>query len=344
MKVLIIADSDPRKEVIGGVGIYAKDLAAYLADAGHEVTFLGKKHDGPIIDKLKFHYIDANRKAGESNLRFLIGLFRSARKVKADIIHAQRPDWLVPFIFRKRKFITLHGSHYKNISLKKSWLMSRLYRILEYIAMRSADRIITVSKENFRDYPKFRKKMELIPVGIRPMKQVSKDAAKNKLKLKGPVVTFIGRLEPEKNIPMLMDAAGPATVLIVGNGRQEMYLKRYARDNKIKAKFLGSVEHSRIPQILAATDVLGLTSLHEGLPTVILEAFSCGVPAVSTDVGDVRDLVVDGRTGYIVDESNIKKRMAMALKNSKKFSKACMKKAEDYYWDSIGRRIEEVYG
>jgi len=49
------------------------------------------------------------------------------------------------------------------------------------------------------------------------------------------------------------------------------------------------------------SDLLILPSLHEGTPNVVAEALSCGIPVISTDVGDVRELVRDGVDGYIVD-------------------------------------------
>lgn len=58
----------------------------------------------------------------------------------------------------------------------------------------------------------------------------------------------------------------------------------------------------RVPDLLPAFDVLVLSSVprSEGMPTVILEAMACGIPVVATDVGAVRELVVDGVTGIVV--------------------------------------------
>ena len=59
---------------------------------------------------------------------------------------------------------------------------------------------------------------------------------------------------------------------------------------------------TRIPELLPGFDVLVLSSvpLSEGMPTVLLEAMACGVPVVATDVAAVRELVVDGETGFVV--------------------------------------------
>ncbi len=55
-----------------------------------------------------------------------------------------------------------------------------------------------------------------------------------------------------------------------------------------------------MPEIMAAVDVLALPSLTEGLPSVILEAFSCCIPVIATDVGGVPELVIHGENGWLV--------------------------------------------
>jgi glycosyltransferase involved in cell wall biosynthesis len=59
---------------------------------------------------------------------------------------------------------------------------------------------------------------------------------------------------------------------------------------------------SRVSALLPGFDVLALASVprSEGMPTVILEAMACGLPVVATDVGAVRELVIDGETGLVV--------------------------------------------
>jgi glycosyltransferase involved in cell wall biosynthesis len=84
----------------------------------------------------------------------------------------------------------------------------------------------------------------------------------------------------------------------------------YERDVLAEARTLGLDDTAftmrdggtRIPALLPGFDVLVLSSvpLSEGMPTVLLEAMACGIPVVATDVAAVRELVVDGETGYVV--------------------------------------------
>jgi glycosyltransferase involved in cell wall biosynthesis len=59
---------------------------------------------------------------------------------------------------------------------------------------------------------------------------------------------------------------------------------------------------TRVPELLPALDVFTISSVprSEGLPTVIVEAMSCGLPVVSTDVGAIPEMIAEGETGFVV--------------------------------------------
>jgi glycosyltransferase involved in cell wall biosynthesis len=123
------------------------------------------------------------------------------------------------------------------------------------------------------------------------------------------VATIVAALRPEKNHEMFLRAAAelsrsrPDSVfLIVGEGREAEKLQALARELGVgrAARFLG--RRSDIPDILAATDVCVLCShpVVETFPLVVLEAMASGVPAVTTDVGSVREMIADGVEGFII--------------------------------------------
>jgi glycosyltransferase involved in cell wall biosynthesis len=68
-------------------------------------------------------------------------------------------------------------------------------------------------------------------------------------------------------------------------------------------KVASGVPHSRMPLLMAAADVVLLTSVHEGWPNVIKEGLACGRPFVSTDVGDLKEIAAVERTCRVVDAS-----------------------------------------
>jgi glycosyltransferase involved in cell wall biosynthesis len=123
----------------------------------------------------------------------------------------------------------------------------------------------------------------------------------------GRLVITVGRLVPQKNLDLFLEAArlvankkAGVRFLIVGDGPCREPLERYASRIGLdgKVSFLG--ERADVPQLLQAADVFWLTSAWEGLPNVLLEAMACGKPVVTRDVGACREAVDHGVNGYLV--------------------------------------------
>jgi glycosyltransferase involved in cell wall biosynthesis len=85
--------------------------------------------------------------------------------------------------------------------------------------------------------------------------------------------------------------------------------------------FLGFCENDLIHEILNSTDIFLLPSQREGLPTVILEAMSHGIPVIASDVGGIPELVQHGKTGYLAppgDCDEFKDKLVHLIKNPQK--------------------------
>jgi len=110
-----------------------------------------------------------------------------------------------------------------------------------------------------------------------------------------------GRLMWKKDYPTMLRAMArqrAGVLFIAGSGPLETELHTLARELGSNARFLGSRDD--IPELMNACDGLLLSSVVEGLPMVLLEAASCGLPCVATDAGGVREAVANERTGYVV--------------------------------------------
>lgn len=123
------------------------------------------------------------------------------------------------------------------------------------------------------------------------------------------LVGYIGRLDAEKGAPQLAELVqilpDDYTFVFVGDGdyREELEDELSHEVETGRAEFTGWVDHADVPQQLNRLKLLFLTtSVTEGLPTVILEAFACGTPVCSADVGGVSDVVRDGVTGFLIDK------------------------------------------
>lgn len=351
--VVIIADCDPRRPVIGGISVYSTYYTRALIELGARVIFIGRGKPEQVRQQQDgIRFIAADSATGTSARPLLMGLFAVSRQLQlpADaVIHAQRPDWILPFRDRPNpRLVTLHGSHYRNVALKKSALATGVYGFLERKGLEAADRIISVSDQTRQDYsavhaPAIAARMICIPPGIDCARFSAADrvAARKKYGFDADerVALFLGRFEAEKNPRMFLQAVQQAgiTGFFVGSGALEADLRQLAAKSATRIVFNSAVGYSQVPEILACADVLGLTSVHEGFPLVLIEAMAAGVPCIVTDAGDVAKIIEDGKTGYRVNTQNIVQKLKFTVENSSRFQPACRLKARSYSMDNYRR-------
>ena len=250
-----------------------------------------------------------------SNIRYLIALFKKLRKFKFSedsIIHAQRPDMLIPAIFFSRKIklvCSLHGAHDKAVFDKKGYLYGLIYSFLQYIAFRYADLLIAVDIDTMNYYKnKFKflaNKIKHVPISVDIDKFSVMDRAlvreKYNFCINDNIMIYVGRLEKEKNIQFLIESFNEvkkklrnSKLVLVGNGRDKYKLEQFVKSFSIEGvKFIGEVSNEIIPELLNCANLFVFASHYEGSPTVIREALSCNIPVVSVDVGDVKEVISD---------------------------------------------------
>lgn len=137
----------------------------------------------------------------------------------------------------------------------------------------------------------------------------------------GPLVGLVARLEAVKSAgtfvraAALVAAARPdARFVIAGDGPERAEIEALAASLGLgeRIAFLGWVDP--IEPVVAALDVLALTSLSEGFPMVLLEAMTLGKPAVAASVGGVPEIVVDGATGVLFPAGDAEAAAASVLR------------------------------
>ena len=147
---------------------------------------------------------------------------------------------------------------------------------------------------------------------IAPVDEAHRAALRQTLHLPaGRLIAFAGRLAVEKGLHILLDAlpalrerVPDARVLLVGEGDQRAALEAQAKNLGISdsVTFAGSTDD--VAPFLQAADAFVLPSSAEGLPVSLLEAMSCALPCVGTDVVGTRELLQDGRNGRLVPFGN----------------------------------------
>lgn len=145
-------------------------------------------------------------------------------------------------------------------------------------------------------------------------------------------IAFIGRLTYVKRLDIFFKVISEVVkeipelkVVMIGDGeemeRSRLLVKDFCLNDNVE--FLGF--RKDINQLINKTKVLLLTSESEGMPSVIIESMACGVPVVSSDVGDIGDIIQDGKNGFLVekfdDVSSYKNKLIKILSDKKVYKK-----------------------
>ena len=188
---------------------------------------------------------------------------------------------------------------------KQMWI--NLFSFFGKYTYHSADRIIALYDDNNKlqlDHGASMEKLDVIPNGIYPSQFDLAFETRRKRREEAPtslVVGFFGRIVPIKDVKTLIRAANhvilkfPETVFLLAGPTDED--KDYFNECQEMVDIFGikdSVQfigRQQIHEFLPRIDVLLSTSISEGLPMVILEAFACGIPVVTSDVGACRELI-----------------------------------------------------
>jgi len=173
-----------------------------------------------------------------------------------------------------------------------------------------------------------------------------------------PVITFVGRLDAEKHLPVLIDAFAevlkvtPAHLLIIGDGQDAVSLKEqsYALGIFDKVTFTGRVSEEDKMLLHQIGTVFAMPSPMELQSIATLEAMASGQPVVAVDAGALKELCQDGRNGYLChadDYRRIGERLVEIITDTKlrqKFSEESLVIAKTHDLNTTLDRFEEIYG
>jgi glycosyltransferase involved in cell wall biosynthesis len=220
--------------------------------------------------------------------RMMHPLRSAVREFKPQVLHVMyggimaamvaRREWGIPVV------VTFHGSDLLGENLSgwfRKWI-SQYGVYCSWCAARRADGVIVVSERLERALPSAipRSKVRVISCGIdlERFGPLNKTVCRRQLGWSEGTfhVLFPSHRRNSVKRPWL---AAAAVEILKGRGVQA------------ELHYLDGIPNARVPIWLNASDVLLLTSAHEGSPTVVKEALACDVPVVSVDVGDVADRI-----------------------------------------------------
>jgi len=128
-----------------------------------------------------------------------------------------------------------------------------------------------------------------------------------------PLIGCIGRLSAEKGaqnfiqaLPAILNSKQEFHVLIGGDGPLKEAIETSLQADEIitGVDLPGWISHDDLPTYLNQLRLLVLPSYTEGLPNIMLEAMACGTPVLATPVGAIPDVIIDGKTGFIMENNS----------------------------------------
>ncbi len=173
-------------------------------------------------------------------------------------------------------------------------------------------------------------------------------------------ILYVGRLDALKGVDVLLEAFDEvlrrgidAELKIVGGGSDEEFRRVLGRISELRlcqrVNVLGVVDQSALPQIYAKADCIVAPSYHETFGLAVLEAASCGTPAIASNVDGLRSIVVDGETGFLIRERNADRYAEKIIElladetRLEDMSRACRARAVSMSWQNSVKRLQRVY-
>jgi len=243
------------------------------------------------------------------------------RKIQFDIVHSHFA-WSAGFVGMRLKnkykvplVITGHRYDIIDLPLKNLWWKNQIIKILN-----NANSVITVSQANKNFILSLGLEESQISVIVngfdeKTFKKINKNIAREKLGIASDNKIFlsVGMLIHRKGFNYLIESMRElvkiypqAHLYIIGEGEMHNDLSNMISSFSLQENItlLGFLFHEEINLWMNACDLFVLASLHEGLPTVVLEALACGKPVVSTAIGGVPEIVRNYEDGLLVEPSN----------------------------------------
>lgn len=360
MKILRIV-SDLYPEVVGGLGIHTHEMSKDQVNLGHDVTvYTSSSHsnkqkelrDGYKIERFKNFKIMGNS--------ISIDLFSRLNRVKNDydIIHAHSHlffSTLLCAIIRKKGSSPLVVTNHGIVSQRVPKCINNIYnRTFAKWIFKSADKIICYTEEEkfiIGNWGIDLEKIDVIHNGINTDLFTPKNTKKTNQLL------WVGRFIPGKGVEYLIDAFKIVSdkhpqynLLMIGNGPLKNNIKKRINSLGLEDKIVIKefIPNSEIPQLYQNSDIFVLPSLEEGVPRTILEAMSCGIPIVCTELPQIVNIVNDcGITVPVKDSNSLADAIIKIVENkelSNKFSEYGKERVlNNYSWENTVKKTVKLY-
>lgn len=367
---MVISTPFPPEE---GIGYYTYNLSKKLIEKGHQVVVITRgfwsrteRESIDDIEVIKAPFIPIYPFYIHVHGMLVDKVFKKLES-KVDVVHFHTP--LPPLIKTSLPVVTtihtpmLSDNRYIEVSSLYSLLSKISARLVSYPVelklIQASDIVTTVSKsvaQELKEYHLNPEKVIVVGNGVDekffyPKQKILEDGKK--------YIMFAGRIDREKGLFDLVESATyicsekpDVFFIIAGKGRDLGKLQWSIRKAKLQDRFIfpGQVDKDQLVKLYQNATIFVFPSYHEGLPGAVLEAMSCGLPVIATDVRGNRDLISNGETGILVPPRSPKK-MAEAISmllEDEKLRKTLGKNARkiverSYTWDVVSNKFLRCY-
>lgn len=338
MRIAILHAGDMESLALGGVDQYIKNI---IRDRGeHDIFIYGTS----VCDNYILGNAYKINKGGLSytfipisdNSKYPLTLYYMIKELQYvndictyDVIYCQRIELTLPFFFCKKaksKLIQIiHGSSSYTTMHWGRW-KRLIYELIERVSIQTAKRtFVVLMRDEFgvpyyqKKYKKYREKIcyARIPVNTEKFFPQNKMVCREELGLpqEAFIIMYGGRVEhapkrvllfPDIIKKLLLDEKN-IYFIVIGDGNdlnklQEKFAQLVPKENY---KMMGYIEDRTVlAKYINACDLNINISEFEGTCTSSLEAIACGIPVLSTDVGDIKLFVSENKNGFIIENNN----------------------------------------
>ncbi|MGV9001971.1 MAG: glycosyltransferase [Candidatus Saccharimonadaceae bacterium] len=337
MKILIA--SDLHYPTINGVASFSRNLAKGLAAHGHEVLVIAPSQTGKKSKEVDGNHVIVRTASVPFPFYQIKVSLNPSREVKKiiqdfdpDVIHIQMLMWIGQAAMKYGlkygiPIVTTNHAMPENL-MDNLRLLAPVSRPINYILKAYGARfhskadIITMPTQSaigmFNEVERITTPIVAVSNGIDLSRFTvghASDAIYKKFNIPKdqPIVSYIGRVDAEKHLPVLIRAFArvlsvmPIThLLIVGDGTDRVNLENMIRELGItpNVTMTGRVSDEEIVELHKVGTVYCMTSPAELQSIATLEAMASGQPIVAVDAGALRELCQNERNGYLIEQDN----------------------------------------
>lgn len=366
MKVLLTAT------VQSHICQFHKPLVEVLHEHGCEVHVAARDN---LAEKngLKLDFVDkifdvpfARSPKSTDNIKAYKQLRKIISDENYDVIHCNTPMGGIVTRFAARKtrkhgtkvYYTAHGFHFYKGAPKKNWIV---FYPIEKIFSKITDTLITITGEDYQlASQKFHCKVEhLHGVGVNeeryyPVDRMEQMSLREELGFTAEqkIILCVGELLPNKNqkmaIHMMQDVVNKfpdAMLLLAGNGPEKDNLEAEIKSCGLQDNVMLLGYCTCLEKYQRITDVLVACSYREGLPLNLVEAMLTGNPVVASINRGHKELIQDGKNGYLVNDTVMMgKRVIELLSDEKnKIGEAARVYAKKYSFSNVKKELDKIY-